>query len=167
VGPLYTSHFFAHHHDGAHRSAMVILPIVFKRAIIKSIVDFGCGTGTWLRCAADIGLSDIQGLDGEWVLTDDLCIAPHQFRRTDLTKPVALDRKYDLAICLEVAEHLPASSACTLVVRPHTVFSRYSQATRTTSHQRAVARLLGRTIRPKRICGFRHHPPRDLGAARC
>jgi hypothetical protein len=111
----YTSRFFAHHNDGAHRSAMVILPIVFKCAVIKSIVDFGCGTGTWLRCAADMGLSDIQGLDGEWVLTEDLCIAPHQFRRTDLTKPVALDRKYDLAICLEVAEHLPASSASTLV----------------------------------------------------
>jgi len=68
-----------------------------------------------LRCAADIGVSDIQGLDGEWVVTDDLCIGPHQFRRTDLTKPVALDRKYDLAICLEVAEHLPASSAGTFV----------------------------------------------------
>jgi Methyltransferase domain len=111
----YTRHFFALRSDGARRSAMVILPIVFKRAVIKSIVDFGCGTGTWLRCAADIGLSDIQGLDGEWVSTGDLCIAPHQFRRTDLTKPVTLDRKYDLAICLEVAEHLPASSASTLV----------------------------------------------------
>jgi len=94
---------------------MVILPIVFKHADIKSIVDFGCGTGAWLRCAADTGIPDIQGLDGEWVVTDDLCIAPHQFRRADLTKPVELDRKYDLAICLEVAEHLPASSADTLV----------------------------------------------------
>jgi hypothetical protein len=28
---------------------------------------------------------------------------------------VELDRKYDLAICLEVAEHLPVSSAGTLV----------------------------------------------------
>jgi hypothetical protein len=111
----YTRRFFAHHNDGAHRSAVVILPIVFKHAAIKSIVDFGCGTGTWLRCASDTGVSDIQGLDGEWVVTDDLCIAPHQFRRTDLTKPVTLDRKYDLAICLEVAEHLPASSAGTLV----------------------------------------------------
>jgi hypothetical protein len=41
----YTSRFFAHYKDGAHRSAMVILPIVFKHAAIKSIVDFGCGTG--------------------------------------------------------------------------------------------------------------------------
>jgi hypothetical protein len=111
----YTRRFFAQRNDGARRSAMVILPIVFKHAVIKSIVDFGCGTGAWLRCAADIGVCDIQGLDGGWVVTDDLCIGPHQFRRTDLTKPVALDRKYDLAICLEVAEHLPPSSAGTLV----------------------------------------------------
>jgi hypothetical protein len=111
----YTRHFFAQLNDGARRSAMVILPIVFKHADIKSIVDFGCGTGAWLRCAADAGVPDIQGLDGEWVVIDDLCIAPHQFRCTDLTKPVELDRKYDLAICLEVAEHLPASSASTLV----------------------------------------------------
>jgi hypothetical protein len=94
---------------------MVILPIVFKHADIKSIVDFGCGTGAWLRCAADIGVPDIQGLDGAWVATDHLCIAPHQFRPADLTKAVELDRKYDLAICLEVAEHLPVSSAGTLV----------------------------------------------------
>ena len=78
-------------------------------------VNIGCGDRHLASLCRDIGLSDIQGLDGEWVLTDDLCIAPHQFRRTDLTKPVALDRKYDLAICLEVAEHLPASSASTLV----------------------------------------------------
>src|SRR5918996_1853237 len=78
-------------------------------------VNIGCGDRHLASLCRDIGLSDIQGLDGEWVLTDDLCIAPHQFRRTDLTKPVTPDRKYDLAICLEVAEHLPASSASTLV----------------------------------------------------
>jgi len=111
----YTRQFFAERNTGARRSAMVILPIVFEHANIKSIVDFGCGAGAWLRCAADTGVSDIQGLDGEWVVTEDLCIPPHQFHRTDLTKPVRLDRKYDLAICLEVAEHLPASSAGTLV----------------------------------------------------
>ena len=39
----YTGPFFAYLNDGARRSAMVILPIVFKHAVIKSIVDFGCG----------------------------------------------------------------------------------------------------------------------------
>lgn len=38
-----------------------------------------------------------------------------QFRAADLTKPIDLGRKFDLAMSLEVAEHLPPSAAETFV----------------------------------------------------
>ncbi|MCR9086168.1 MAG: hypothetical protein NXH97_05405 [Rhodobacteraceae bacterium] len=38
-----------------------------------------------------------------------------RFRTADLTKPLDLGREFDLALCLEDAEHLPAESAATLV----------------------------------------------------
>jgi SAM-dependent methyltransferase len=111
----YTREFFDGQRDGSYRSAAVVLPIVFASSGIKSIVDFGCGVGAWLRYAEELGLSDLLGLDGEWVATDDLLISKERFRHADLTKPITLGRSYDLAMCLEVAEHLPAASAGVLI----------------------------------------------------
>src|SRR5262245_3511460 len=38
-------------------------------------------------------------------------IAAERFRETDLSRPFALPRTFDLAVSLEVAEHLPAAAA--------------------------------------------------------
>jgi len=82
----------------------------------KSVVDFGCGTGYWLwalrRFLPEVevfGLNTAARSNAGQLLSDD------QFRLADLTKPVVLDRRFDLAISLEVAEHLPPSAAETLV----------------------------------------------------
>jgi SAM-dependent methyltransferase len=81
----------------------------------SSIVDFGCGSGGWLATAAALGVTDIQGVDGEWVAADTLEIPGERFRAVDLTAPLDLGRRYDLAFCLEVAEHLPSDAAPILV----------------------------------------------------
>ncbi len=46
---------------------------------------------------------------------DQLMIPPACFRATDLSRPLRLERRFDLAVCLEVAEHLPESLAERLV----------------------------------------------------
>lgn len=56
-----------------------------------------------------------MGLDGSWVPRETLEIDAARFRTADLTKPLDLGREFDLALCLEDAEHLPAESAATLV----------------------------------------------------
>ena len=55
------------------------------------------------------------GVDGEWVEASKLMIPASRFVAHDLRLPLWLDRRFDLALCLEVAEHLPESAAGTLV----------------------------------------------------
>lgn len=96
-------------------SAEAILPRVLDLVKPRSIVDVGCGTGTWLEVAIRLGVSDVLGLDGRHVHPTLLRIPPELFLPADLSEPFQLGRTFDLAICLEVAEHLPAASAGGLV----------------------------------------------------
>jgi SAM-dependent methyltransferase len=111
VSPPYTDGFFAAHDEGARASARLVLPRLLELVALKSIVDVGCGTGLWLQTARELGVEDVLGLDGEWVEPEALAIPPDRFRSVDLSAPGALERRFDLALSLEVAEHLPPASA--------------------------------------------------------
>lgn len=91
----------------------IVLPFIGSP---KTAVDFGCGTGHWLvglkRQLPDI---EILGLNSERRGDAGKFLQPDQFRTADLTKPVDLGRKFDLATCIEVAEHLPVTAADTLI----------------------------------------------------
>src|SRR5579883_2041110 len=80
-----------------------------------SLLDIGCGTGVWLRAAAEIGVGDLLGVDGVMLPQVKLHVAEQVIRQIDLTKPFSLGRKFDMALCLEVAEHLPEAAADTLI----------------------------------------------------
>jgi SAM-dependent methyltransferase len=109
----YDEEFYAGKNEGSYRSAMIVLPLVFSVVAPRSVVDLGCGSGTWLRAAHELGAHDYLGYDGPHVTR--LCIPQDRFAAVDLRQPVPADRKFDLAISCEVAEHLPATSAATLV----------------------------------------------------
>jgi len=111
VSPPYSEAFFAGHGEGGDASARAVLPRLLELLSPKSIVDVGCGTGTWLRVARENGVDDVLGLDGPWVRPDHLEIPPDRFLAADLTAPPELDRTFDLVLSLEVAEHLPPSKA--------------------------------------------------------
>ena len=55
------------------------------------------------------------GIDGAHVARDSLCIEASEFAEHDLAQAFVLGRRFDLVLCLEVAEHLPDSSAALLV----------------------------------------------------
>jgi hypothetical protein len=61
------------------------------------------------------GVTDVLGIDGDYVSRERLQIPLDCFQAMDLDKPLAIERRFDLAICLEVAEHLPATRAEGLV----------------------------------------------------
>jgi len=81
----------------------------------NSLLDVGCGTGTWLVAALELGVKEIYGIDGV-PLADNALLFPREFFRVaDLSDPIDLGRTFDLVLCLEVAEHLSANSAPSLV----------------------------------------------------
>lgn len=80
-----------------------------------SLLDVGCGTGTWLRAALDLGVSDVFGVDGVDVTPEKFHAPKNVYRQMDFTKAFDLCRRFDVVLCLEVAEHLPASAAETFV----------------------------------------------------
>lgn len=111
----YDKKFFDDMEAGALRSAQAVLPIVFDLLAPRSVVDVGCGRGAWLRTAMDLGVPLAEGLDGAYVNKDELLIPRDRFIEADLSRPFQTLRGYDLALCLEVAEHLPYRAARSLV----------------------------------------------------
>lgn len=95
----------------------VIVPILMELFNPKSVVDVGCGLGTFLHAFRELGIHDVLGIDGEWVNSQLLLehIPADKFMVADLEKPMSVGRRFEMAICLEVAEHLNKKSAKTLI----------------------------------------------------
>ena len=88
---------------------------MFPDAIPRSLLDVGCGRGVWARAASKFGVGEIMGVDGGDVRLDQLLIPPTSFRNQLLHEPFSLGRKFDVAVCLEVGEHLAPEFAGTLI----------------------------------------------------
>jgi SAM-dependent methyltransferase len=112
---VYTDRFFSAQREHARRSATVVVPLVLDLTTPRSIVDVGCGTGTWLAAFDELGVNDFLGVDGDYVDERALEIPPDRFVAHDLSQPLELGRRFDLVVSLEVAEHVPAESASTFV----------------------------------------------------
>ncbi|QCO15299.1 methyltransferase domain-containing protein [Azospirillum brasilense] len=109
--PLYDDRFYDIQEEGSLRSARVIAPLVLGWVGAESVLDVGCGVGTFLRAFAEAGIADVQGLDGDYVRRDRLRIDPSRFSAHDLSQPFDLGRRFGLVLSLEVAEHLPEERA--------------------------------------------------------
>lgn len=108
---IYDYQFYWTNRLNSVKSASVILGELISWLGIKSVVDFGCGTGTWLWVAQNMGVDEILGIDGGYVPDAMKMIPREKFVSHDLNLPISLTHKYDLAISLETAEHLAESSA--------------------------------------------------------
>lgn len=107
----YSEQFFRTIRHGSLRSAKRLVPALCSLVRPHSVLDLGCGEGTWLRVAQGQGVATIVGFDGSYVRPDDLQIEPDNFHAIDLLKGFPEPIRVDLAISLEVAEHLPESLA--------------------------------------------------------
>ena len=124
----YDARFFAAVSQLAARSAVACVPLILETLSPRSVIDVGCGHGEWLAAVMGCGIHDILGIDGDYVDRAQLRIPATAFLARDLTRPLALEKRFDLALSLEVAEHLPASSALNFVrgltsLAPAIVFS--------------------------------------------
>lgn len=71
----------------------------------------GCGVGAWLAAFAEAGVERVLGFDGDYVPRDMLKIPDDRFVAANLREPLPIKERFDLAISLEVAEHLPMEAA--------------------------------------------------------
>lgn len=115
------------HTEAGPRAA---LPIIFANRNLNSVLDVGCGIGTWLKAALELGITDIVGIDGIRVPKEQLLIPTERFFLQDLTEEWKLARRFDAVLCLEVAEHLDKSYAEMLVrnIVAHSDFIVFSAA---------------------------------------
>jgi SAM-dependent methyltransferase len=94
---------------------LVALPILLDGIRADSLLDVGCGTGTWLRAALDMGVERVRGIDGVALPASDLHVDPALIHVRDLSQDWKAEQRYDVALCLEVAEHLDESAAQPLI----------------------------------------------------
>jgi hypothetical protein len=107
----YDCAYFQRQETASYLSAKSILPLVRDIVSPRSIVDVGCGVGTWLRAWKELGAQSILGIDGDYVSANKLQIPATNFMSMDLSRPQKIDHEYDLAESMEVGEHLPKQAA--------------------------------------------------------
>jgi len=105
------------HHSSLHdtQSAKELLPKLFEITPFQSVLDIGCGTGSWLKVVEDFGIKDYLGVDGFVCDKSELHIDSSKIIVQDLNLSFDLQKKFDLVICLEVAEHLRPDSSEKLI----------------------------------------------------
>jgi hypothetical protein len=108
---LYGDAFYATLVAGAIRSAEHFLRHLFTHYKPTSMVDFGAGVGAWLATARRLGVRELAAIDGEWVRLQAKVDPQLHYFYVDLEQPIRLSRRFDLAMSVEVAEHLHESRA--------------------------------------------------------
>lgn len=103
------------HLESTRVDARAIVPVVLDLVPARSVIDLGCGIGTWLSVFREHGVDDAIGVDGHWVDRSRLVVHDRDVLVADLAFPFAMERTFDLAVCTETAEHLPPESAAPLV----------------------------------------------------
>ena len=91
----------------AYSSAKKVIAYLMDAVKIESVIDFGCGSGAWLKAAKDLNPEmKVLGLDNSNVDRSEF-LEKEEFKEYDLSKGAFLSsEKYDLAISIEVAEHI-------------------------------------------------------------
>ena len=107
----YTDSFYASLTPGSRSSASVVVPELIRLLRPSSVIDVGCGTGVWAAEFIGHGIERVLGVDGAYVPAQKREIDRRRFAVHDLSTPLKLPDSFDLAISVEVAEHLPSARA--------------------------------------------------------
>jgi len=93
----------------SYSSAKEIVPYVLELLPdTKSVIDLGGAIGTWAGVFKEYNVPDIKVVDGNWVDKSLLIIEEDEFENFDFScgELYKSEKKYDLAMSLETAEHI-------------------------------------------------------------
>ena len=105
----YNTQFYRDNAKSSRQSARVCVPVIMEFVRPNSVVDVGCGAGSWLQVFKEYGVPEVLGIDGPWAKPSQ--ISEGEFLARDLAWPLNVPKKYDLVVSLETAEHLPRWAA--------------------------------------------------------
>lgn len=106
----YDNSFYELIASGSSSSAAIIAPLVYSTYSPTSVIDIGCGTGVWAKAFETLGAYAV-GVDGAYVENPVI----DNFIAHDISVDLPATERFGLAVCLEVAEHLPESRAGSFV----------------------------------------------------
>lgn len=110
---LYSQSFFSRTLRQAGPSAPAVVKILFEHFRPRSVIDVGCGIGIYLKEFEKLGV-EISGLDGSREAIENSLVGG-RISLFDLRRPLEPGKKFDLCLCIEVAEHLEKEYAGRLV----------------------------------------------------
>lgn len=98
------------------KSAQALVKKIFDLCNPGSVLDIGCGPGLFLNEFKELGVTEVYGIDHK--IDQKLrskYLSDSEYHDHNLNTNVDLGTRFDLALCLEVAEHLSDLHAKTLV----------------------------------------------------
>lgn len=112
---FYNQEFYGPNLDEGLRMARWLAPLIVKVFNPQSVMDIGCGQGHYLDALSKCGVPKVIGLEGSTYAVRNAIHGSVCY--WDLRQPLQNEtlKNYDLAICIEVAEHLEEEYADTLV----------------------------------------------------
>jgi len=110
---IYDKSFFDDANELKKKSSKKVAEIIDSFFQFKSVLDIGCGCGIYIEEFKKLG-KDVLGCDSS---IDAIRIASKDFTLfyCDVSKPIYLNRKFDLVMCFEVAEHIRKKHSSQLV----------------------------------------------------
>lgn len=112
---IYSKEFFQKQAQGSLKSGRRAFEILLKKFEPSSMIDVGCGVGPWSKAAKELGINSVFGIDGKYIDDEMLLIDRSNFLAADLNEPIRMNSKFDIAVCVELAEHLPPQRAKSLI----------------------------------------------------
>lgn len=117
IGPdeIYEENYYSKRKDDPWRSdANCVSEAVYDYFKPRSVIDIGCAIGTHLEYFYEKDV-EVKGVEGNSKAFNHAVVPQSYLEQHDLRDPYTPERKYDLAICFEVAEHIPDSYSDTFV----------------------------------------------------
>ncbi len=111
---VYDKRFFKRNIKLSSQTAKFFADYVIKNFSFQNVYDFGCGNGIYLKYFYERNFN-VLGLDASQNASKTSLIPSELILEKDLRKKIDLNKKSDILICFEVAEHLPAKYADILV----------------------------------------------------
>jgi hypothetical protein len=117
LAEVYDDNFYKGQVDSSLKAGIKYAKLLAEHYQPKSVIDVGCGRGTWLKAFKSLGADKVVGIDGSCNNQQNMIDQSIIFYETDLNLPIDENRfdRFDLAMSLEVAEHLEPASAAQFV----------------------------------------------------